>query len=173
MPILAPWLANVQIRTATQADLPALEWGGEFIYFRRLYHDVYQNACRGRAVIWLAEMPPTGLIGQVFVQLDSARKELADGVSRAYVYGFRVQSPFRSAGVGGRLLDTLEADLQKREFRWVTLNVGRQNLQARRFYERCGYRVIAAEPGIWSYLDHLGQRQEVHEPAWRMEKRFN
>jgi ribosomal protein S18 acetylase RimI-like enzyme len=168
-----PWLSQLQIRILVQADLPALEWGGEFTHFRRLYQDVYQNTCRGRAVMWGADLPERGIIGQVFVQLDSGRKELADGASRAYVYGFRVQAGFRNTGVGSRLLQAVELDLAQREFRWVTLNVGRQNLAARRFYERHGYRVIAAEPGHWSYLDDQGLRREVHEPAWRMEKRLN
>jgi hypothetical protein len=50
--------------------------------------------------------------------------------------------------------------------------VGRANHEARQLYERYGYRIVAAEPGIWSYLDHLGQRQQVNEPSWRMEKRI-
>ncbi len=73
----------------------------------------------------------------------------------------------------GRCCKPLETDLEARAFRLVTLNVGRQNPDARRFYERYGYRVVADEPGRWSYLDDMGKRQEVHEPAWRMEKVLN
>jgi ribosomal protein S18 acetylase RimI-like enzyme len=162
--------AEVLIRTATLEDLPALEWDGEFAHFRRLYNEVYQSSRRGDAVLWVVEAPGLGVVGQAFVQLRSARTELADGSTRAYLYGFRIQPAYRSQGIGTRLIQSVESDLAGRGFRWVVLNVSRVNLAARRLYERLGYRVIAAEPGRWSYVDQFGRRQEVNEPAWRMEK---
>ncbi len=168
--IIAEWLSQAQIRLGREEDLPALEWQGEYIHFRRLYQQVYQNACDGKACIWVTEFGQVGIIGQVFVQFSSSRKELADGETRAYIYGFRVQSTYRGSGVGTQLLKCVEQDLQKRGFRWVTLNVSRQNLAAQRFYKRNGYQIVAAEAGRWSYLDHLGKRHEVDEPAWRMQK---
>ncbi|MEW5870265.1 MAG: GNAT family N-acetyltransferase [Chloroflexota bacterium] len=166
------WLAQLRCRNITEDDLPALEWDGEYINFRRLYREVYQSACQGKAVLWLAELPGVNVIGQVFVQLHSARLELADGHKRAYIYGFRIKPAYRGFGVGARLLHAAEVDLCQRGFEWVTLNVGRDNPNARRFYERYGYYVVAAEAGRWHYLDHEGQRRDVHEPAWRMQKRL-
>jgi len=168
--ISAEWLSEVEIRIGREEDLPALEWQGELIQFRKLYRQVYQNACDGRASIWVAELERAGIIGQVFVQFSSSRKELADGEIRAYIYGFRVRPAYRGSGVGTHLLKQVEQDLQKRHFRWVTLNVSRQNLAAQRFYKRNGYQIVAAEAGRWSYLDHMGKRREVDEPAWRMQK---
>ena len=164
------WLAQLVIRIADQGDLTALEWNGELTHFRRLYQQVYSNACDGKACIWVVEIPGVGVIGQVFVQFSSGRKELADGESRAYVYGFRVQPEYRGGGVGTLLLKRVEQDLVERDFNCVTLNVGRENLAAQRFYQRNGYTIVAAEPGRWSYLDHLGKRHDVNEPAWRMQK---
>lgn len=163
-------LSLLNIRTATQADLPALEWGGEYTHFRRLYEDIYRSSQRGEAVLWVAELDERGVIGQLFVQLTSARPELADGVRRAYVYGFRVQTAYQNVGIGTRMMAASEADLVGRGFRLVTLNVNRDNPGARRLYERLGYRVVASEEGRWSYIDDQGRRREVHEPAWRMEK---
>ena len=168
--ISAEWLSEVEIRIGREEDLPALEWQGELIQFRKLYRQVYQNACDGRASIWVAELEQAGIIGQVFVQFSSSRKELADGEIRAYIYGFRVRPAYRGSGVGTHLLKQVEQDLQKRRFRWVTLNVSRQNLAAQRFYKRNGYQIVAAEAGRWSYVDHMGKRREVDEPAWRMQK---
>jgi ribosomal protein S18 acetylase RimI-like enzyme len=164
------WLNDLNFRHILKSDLPALEWNGEFSHFRRLFIEAYQSAMQGRAVLWLAEVVNMDLIGQVFVQLNSGRPELADGSFRAYVYGFRIKSAYRGYGVGSRFLDVVEADLMKRGYSRVTLNVGRDNPDARRLYERCGYQVVAAEPGRWSYLDQYGKRHEVHEPSWRMEK---
>lgn len=88
----------------------------------------------------------------------------------AYIYGFRIQAAFRGRGLGSRVLQNVELDLAQRGFHRVTLNVAQDNFGARRLYERLGYRIVAPEPGIWSYLDEDGQRRHVNEPAWRMEK---
>lgn len=168
--IIAEWLSQVEIRFGCENDLPALEWQGEYIHFRKLYRQVYQNACDGKACIWVAELAEAGIIGQVFVQFSSSRKELADGETRAYLYGFRVKPAYRGSGVGTQLLNRVEQDLQKRCFHSVTLNVSRQNLAAQRFYRRNGYQIVATEAGRWSYLDHLEVRRDVDEPAWRMQK---
>lgn len=166
----AAWLAALKLRILRREDLPALEWDGEYTHFRRLYQDVYQSASRGSAVMWVAELPEAGIIGQLFVQLNSARRDLADGVRRAYLYGFRIKPQYRRFGAGSRLLQAAEEDLVRRKFTSLTLNVGKDNPAALRFYERHAYHVVGAEPGIWSYVDHMGMRREVNEPAWRMEK---
>lgn len=165
--------SRLKIRQLVQGDLPALEWDGEYSHFRRLYAEIYQSAKRGRSVLWVADLQGAGVIGQLFVQLTSGRPELADGARRAYIYGFRVKPAYRRRGVGTRLLLATEADLVQRGFFWVTLNVARDNPDARRLYEQLGYHVVAADPGQWSYLDEKGQRREVYEPAWRMEKRLD
>ncbi len=158
------------IRHTTQADLLALEWNGTYTHFRRLYQEIYDSSLRGEAILWVLELPEVGVIGQLFVQLISSRKELADGIQRAYIYAFRIQPDYRGHGLGGRLLSAVEYDLHQRGFRIAVLNVSRENETARLFYQRQGYQVVAAEPGQWSYLDNLGRRCWVDEPAWRMEK---
>ena len=125
---------------------------------------------QGKVLMWVIESPGVGVFGQMFVQLSGARVELADGVTRAYLYSFRIQPAYRCQGLGSRFLCFVEEDLVQRRFIWASLNVGRDNPAARRFYERHGYRIVATEPGRWSYLDDRGHRQQVHEPAWRMQK---
>jgi ribosomal protein S18 acetylase RimI-like enzyme len=161
---------GIIVRHATRKDLPALEWDGQYTHFRRLYAQAVRRAEEGESVLWVAELPPIGLIGQLFVQLISHRTELANGRTRAYIYSFRVRPDYRGAGIGTLLMQTAETDLGKRGYRNVTLNVARDNPDARRLYERFGYTVVADEPGRWSYLDHNGHRRHVHEPSWRMEK---
>ena len=170
-----PLIDLVVIRQAEKEDLPALEWEGEYRHFRILFAEAYQRAERGEAVMWVAELPERGIIGQLFVQINGKEPEKIFFLSkedsgRAYVYGFRVRPDYQRSGIGSRLLKTAEADLARRGFRKIALNVGRENLAARRLYERFGYRVVASEQGIWSYLDPDGNRQQVCEPAWRMEK---
>ncbi len=160
----------VTIRKATKDDLPGLEWNGEYKHFRRLFADTYSLVEQDKAIIWIAEIASTGLIGQCFVSLKGNRPELADGVTRAYIYGFRIQPEYRNHGIGSRIMTMIEVDLLERGFQQLTLNVGQDNHAARRFYERRGYKVMTFDPGRWSYIDDKGKRRDVHEPAWRMVK---
>jgi ribosomal protein S18 acetylase RimI-like enzyme len=160
----------VNIRLLKEEDLPALEWDGEYTHFRRLYREIFKNYRLGKALMWGVEVQGTGLIGQVFIQIQSARPELANGINRAYIYSFRIKPPFRNQGIGSKLLNTVEMDLIERKNRWATLNVARDNQAALRFYLRHGYQVIAAEAGYWTYQDEMGAIHEVHEPAWRLQK---
>lgn len=163
-------MKQVCIRQANKDDLTRLEWDGEYTHFRRLYAETYMMVEQGKAVIWIAEVDADGLIGQCFVSLKGNRPELADGVIRAYIYGFRIRPEHRNHGVGTQIMYTVEEDLWKRGFRQVTLNVGKDNQNARRFYDRLGYNVIGSDPGRWSYIDDKGKRRDMHEPAWRMLK---
>lgn len=163
-------ISTLQIRHASKADLPALEWEGQYAHFRRLYDAAYRTTQNGKGLMWVADLPGEGIIGQAFVQFFASRSELADGINRAYIYAIRVRPAYRGMGVGSYLMNVVEGDLSERGFHTVTLNVAQDNPDARRLYERMGYRVIASDPGRWSYIDHNGQRQQVNEPAWRMEK---
>ena len=164
---------QVFIRQANKDDLPDLEWKGEYTHFRRLYADTYSMVLQAKAIIWIAEENSSGLIGQCFVSLMGNRPELADGVIRAYIYGFRIKPYFRNQGIGTKMMQIVEKDLKLHGFRQVTLNVGQENHAAKRFYNRLGYAIVGADPGQWSYIDDKGKRQDVHEPAWRMIKDLN
>lgn len=165
-----PLLSRIKCRYATRKDLPSLEWDGELSHFKRLFEEAYQQVERGEAIIWIAELEDDGIIGQLFIHLRGQRQELADGETRAYIYGFRVRTPFRNKGIGTYLLKRAEEDLLRRGYRMVTLNVARDNTDALRLYERLGYYVVAPDPGRWSYMDERGIIRNVHEPAWRMQK---
>lgn len=163
------WMEQVTVRLAGQDDLPGLEWDGEFTHFRRVYSDAYQRMLRGLSLIWVADLSGR-IIGQVFIQLNCDRPELADGSQRAYLYSFRVRPEYRSAGLGTRIMAVVEEDLIQRGYKYITLNVAKDNPRAQQLYERNGYKRVAHEPGIWSYPDDKGVWHSVVEPAWRMEK---
>lgn len=164
------FLDRVTIRHLEKRDLKALEWEGEFIHFRKMYSDSYKRMQNGDIIMWVADLPATGIIGQVFIQLSCGRPELANGTDRAYLYSFRIRPAFRNLGLGSLILKTVEQDLIKRGYKTLTLNVAKDNPRARRLYERHGYKVVDHEPGVWSYLDHEGLWRHVNEPAWRMQK---
>ncbi len=164
------WIDNIVIRKMDRTDLPALEWDGEYTRFREVYLMEFERSQIGSSILWVADLPDTGVIGQLFVQLNAERLELANGHSRAYMYAFRIRPQYRDAGLGTLMMQIMESDLARRGFNWVTLNVGKTNYSARRLYSRLGYRVIAHESGRWSFRDNKGILQNVEEPAWRMEK---
>ncbi|HOU43524.1 MAG TPA: GNAT family N-acetyltransferase [Anaerolineaceae bacterium] len=165
------WLERVVIRPVTAADLPLLEWEGEYLHFRRVFAGAFERQLAGLSVLWIAVLD-CWAAGQVFIQYDSDRKELADGVERAYLYSFRVRPELRGQSLGTRIHQVVEEDLLQRGYRYITLNVAKENLRAQALYRRLGYRYIAHEPGRWSYPDHEGVWHQVEEPAWRMEKRL-
>jgi len=57
-PAQTQWLAEATIRPLAEADLPALEWDGEFTHFRRVYARAYERSRRGHALLWVAARPP-------------------------------------------------------------------------------------------------------------------
>lgn len=163
-------LSDLTIRQVTKSDLPGLEWEGEFWKFREMFANLYRSCLAGRALMWVVVAPEGELIGQAFVMLKSGERDAADGKSRAYVFSFRVKPAWQNRGIGTFLMRFVEDDLQQRGFKFVTLNVAKENLPALRLYKRLGYQVTGSRPGIWSFRDPDGVVHHVKEPAWRMMK---
>jgi ribosomal protein S18 acetylase RimI-like enzyme len=161
----------IQIRPAREGDLPALEWDGAYRHYRRVYRQTFDDARKGRRLMLLAESDGM-LIGQVFVQLQGGHEWPTPNGGRGYLYAFRVKPEWRRRGVGRQLIAAAEAELWKRGFRWVTIAVAQNNPDARRLYERLGYRVFSEDPGIWHYTDADGAQRRVEEPSWLLEKRL-
>lgn len=164
---------QVTLRPMTEADLPALEWDGEYAHFRRVYAQHYQSMRRGTTLIWVAETDGGAVIGQLFLLLYSQQREVADGIHRAYIFSFRIKPSYRNMGVGTAMLNLAEAELIKRGFTEIRMNVSRENQAAQRLYKRLGYRVIGSDPGFWKYQDQFGNWQTIKEPAWKMLKFLN
>ncbi len=171
--LIPDWPQKVLIRHAATSDLKELEWEGEFANFRNVYAEVFDRMQRGLSIMWVADLPAGGIIGQVFVQLVSKSAELADGINRAYVHSFRVRPEFQKAGIGSKLMGMVESDLRKRGFNQVCLNVAKNNQKARRFYDHLGYKAISKNSGKWWYRDQFNKLQYVDEPSWRMLKNIN
>ena len=159
----------VTLRVAVQADLPKLEWYGQYAHFRQLFRRSFREQEAGRRLMLLAvvaEFP----IGTLFIQFESNERRVADGWTRAYLYSFRVMEVFRGKKIGTRLIQEAERIVLDRGFRWTTIAVAKDNHSARRLYERLGYRTFKEDPGQWSYLDHKGHVHHVNEPCWLLRK---
>lgn len=159
----------VLIRAATREDLPKLEWYGTYAYTRNFIRRAYVEQAQGRRAMLVADL--NGFpVGQVYLQFIANNPAVADGQTRAYLYAFRVIEHLRGCGIGTLLMRHAEHEVARRGFGWLMLQVAKENPAALRLYQRLGYAVIGEDPGDWSYVDHRGVVQHVHEPVWVMQK---
>ncbi len=159
----------ITLRIATRADLSKLEWYGQYAHYRQLFRRTFRDQQAGKRLMLVAashDFP----IGMVFIQFQSSERKVADGCTRAYLYSLRVMEMFRGKGIGTRLIQEAEGLIQDRDFQWATIAVAKDNHNARRLYERLGYRIFRDDPGQWSYLDYRGQVRNVNEPCWLLQK---
>jgi ribosomal protein S18 acetylase RimI-like enzyme len=162
---------DLRIRLAAEDDLPALEWEGEFIRFRRMYREAMKEAQKGRRLILIAEVNGQ-VIGQVFINLYSTWRNSFFGSKAGYLHSFRVRPAYRNQGIGRSLILEAERLLAEQGYRHVVISVAKTNQDARRLYEQLDYQVFREDPGRWSFMDHQNQVQHIHEPAFILRKRI-
>jgi len=164
-------VVQYRIRPAEASDLAALEWEGEYKHFRRVYRQALQEAERGNRLLLVAEVEE-GLIGQIFIAFENAWKGRFRGHSAAYLHSFRVKEAYRNQGVGRSLLARAEAEIIAHGFERAVISVAKENSAALRLYESRGYRIFSEDAGNWSYFDHEGVLQQMHEPAYVLQKQL-
>ena len=161
--------AQVLVRLAGEADLPALEWEGQYRRFRRLYRHAYSEASKGRRLLLVAEVDGL-VVGQVLVQFTGLQQAAPSATRIAYMYAFRVRPEYRNMGIGTQLVSEAESLLRARNMRRAQIAVGKENHGARRLYERLGYTIIGEDSGEWSFVDDGGNIQHLHEPSFLLER---
>lgn len=162
----------IYFRMATYADLPKLEWFGQYTHFRSLFRRTYQEQLQRRRLMLVADCNDFP-IGHVFMQLTSSEARIADGRQRVYLYSLRVMEMFQGQGIGTHLIAEAETLAQDYRYTWTTIAAAKDNPRARHLYERLGYRVFGEDEGRWSYMDHENRMRYVHEPCWVLEKKLD
>lgn len=160
---------DIHIRTVEKADLPRLEWNGQFTHFRRVFLKSFQEQASGDRHLLIAVLNDYP-IGRLFVLNRRAKPEEPVSRGLGYLYSFHVMEAFRGQGVGTLLLKAAETYLANRQFGRAAISVARTNHPARRLYERQGYSVVGADEGRWEYPDHLGVLRKITEPSYLLEK---
>jgi len=161
----------IHIRIARKDDVHLLEWYGQYKHFRNLLRRAYREQMQGKRLMLVADCNDFP-IGQIFIQLKSNNRQIANGFNRAYFYSFRVMEIFRGNGIGTRLIESAESTIQQRGYNWATIAVAKENIHAIRLYERLGYQKFGEDPGQWHYTDHRGEVRNVNEPCWILEKKL-
>jgi ribosomal protein S18 acetylase RimI-like enzyme len=152
---------HLEIRAVEAEDLPKLEWFGAMIHWREVNRRTFNDHVAGLRLMFVADLHRFP-IGQVVVDVTSH--------DYAYLYALRVMEPFQNLGIGARLVRAAEQAARSHGFRQIHLAVEKRNSGARRLYERLGFEIFVERVDIWSYVDHLGQTQWVHEDVFGMRK---
>jgi ribosomal protein S18 acetylase RimI-like enzyme len=154
-------IARISIRPARAEDLPRLEWFGAYAHFRDLYQRTWKDHQAGRRLMLVADLQDFP-VGQVWLDVMPA--------DYAYLYALRVMEPLQGLGIGTQLIGSAEALARSYGYQQIHLAVEKSNLNARRLYERLGFRVFTQRVDVWSYTDHHGQTHWVQEDVYGMRK---
>ena len=160
---------QVTLRPAERADLPLLEWFGEYRHFRVVFQRAFAEQVKGNRLMLLADCAGFP-VGQVFLHYRTGERPSLG--PRVYMYSLRVLEMFRGHGIGTALIHQAERCGLDTGHAWASIAVARDNPGALRLYERLGYQIYAEDAGRWTYIDHRGRLRRVNEPCWLLEKRI-
>lgn len=154
------------IRRAGEADLDRLEWFGMHSDHREIIRAAFQRQRLGEVAMLVAALDGYP-VGQVWV--DFRRPAGSEGAS---LWAVRVLPPLQRQGIGARLMRAAEGVAAARERCLLTLTVERSNPDARRFYERLGYRENGRAQDCYSYRTPRGEVRRIALDQWVMTKRL-
>ncbi|MBI4539683.1 MAG: GNAT family N-acetyltransferase/peptidase C39 family protein [Gemmatimonadetes bacterium] len=132
-----------RIRKATGAHAEALfrlEWEG-FSADRFDRQQIRHLLTRANATTWLVEANGAPQGAAIMLWREGSRV--------GHLYSIVVHPKFRRLGLGRKLLSTCELEARRRACERMTLEVRVDNVRARRFYERRGYRVTEYLPAYY------------------------
>ena len=130
-------VADVGVRMCRAEDLPSLEWFGLFAHQREIFHAAFARHLLGENIMLVADLDSFP-IGQASVDLVKGQRE---GVG--YLWALRVFPLLRGHGVGTLLIESAEQLMQAHGLGVAEVGVDKDNVDARRLYERLGYGLHA------------------------------
>jgi len=155
---------EIAIRHCTEADLDRLEWFGLFTEHREIIHMAFARQRLGEVDMLVADL--NGFpVGQAWIDF---RRTKAD--ENATLWAVRVLPPLQRHGIGERLMRAAELVACERGETSLSLAVERSNPDARRFYERLGYRQIGTCENSYSYHTPDGHHREIPQSLFLMRK---
>ncbi|ACI99078.1 GNAT family N-acetyltransferase [Rhodospirillum centenum] len=157
---------ELAIRRTGEADLDRLEWFGLYSDHREIIRAAFERQRLGEVAMLVADLDGFP-VGQVWI--DFRRSGEADSAS---LWAVRVLPPLQGQGIGARLMRAAERLAAARGREMLTLTVERSNPDARRFYERLGYRTSGAAQDCYSYRTPRGELRQIPLDQWVMTKRL-
>ena len=154
------------LRPCQERDLAGLEWFGTQAGFRASFRETFERSRTGAVAMLVADVRGFPA-GRLAVDLQLRRRE---GV--ALLWSFAVFGPFQGLGIGTRLVGLAERVAVAAGLGQAELAVAKDNPDARRLYERLGYRVVGAELTQYSYADPDGRDVRVIEDCLVLRRRL-
>jgi len=155
---------QVTIRSCQREDLQDLEWFGLFTPHRELILRAFERQENGDNVMLVAVVNSFP-VGQVWIDL--VRKVQA---SIGILWALRVMPPFQTLGIGTRLITMAEGVLKDEGFAVAEIGVEKDNLNAKRLYEKLGYQIVADNIEEWNYITPEGSTIHEVDDEWIMHK---
>ena len=152
-PVRAPEpqaVSELVIRSASKADLSAAAEmeRSSFTAFAMSRRQLQYHQQRGSSIFLVAEQGGS-VVGDGIGLLRTHKSGLS-----GRIYSLVVRDDCRGRKIGGRLLESLLAQLESRGARRVYLEVQESNTAALHLYERCGFRRIGTLPNYYGADQH-------------------
>jgi ribosomal protein S18 acetylase RimI-like enzyme len=157
---------TITFRLCQQADLPNLEWFGEYADHRDIFRQTFERQEKGEIIMLVAEANHFP-VGQIWIDLT---KEGQNGIG--ILWALRVLPPLQNLGIGSRLIAIAEELLKNKDFLIAEIGVEKDNGDAKRLYERLGYQVVGDNVEEWDYTTPGGEVKHEMIEEWIMHKRL-
>ncbi|WP_119459368.1 GNAT family N-acetyltransferase [Rhodospirillaceae bacterium SYSU D60014] len=154
---------DVAIRVCTERDLTPLEWFGLFTEHRNIIRAAFEAQKQGRGLMLVADLNGYP-IGQAWIDFTK---------ESAVLWAIRVLPPLQGAGIGTRLIVAAEEVARRRGFAHTRIGVEKDNTDARRLYERLGYRLTGSLQEECRYTTPEGVPMCVLVDQWVLDKPLN
>jgi ribosomal protein S18 acetylase RimI-like enzyme len=156
--------AVLLIRTCQSDDLPLMEWYGQFRDHRELFADAFARHLAGENVMLVADLHGFPA-GQAWIDLVKHRTERV-----GYIWAVRVFPFLRGLGIGTQLMHVAEKVLTEHGYRCAEVGVEKDNADARRLYERLGYRLLGDVREEYGFTTPDGVKASYTVDHWRLRK---
>lgn len=158
---------KINYRQCRQEDLLDLEWFGMFYEHRNIILEQFSRHQKGHNHMIVAEVNSFP-VGQVWIDIEKKKRE-----KTGIIWALRVLQPFQNLGIGSELIRISEEYLKRINYSTAEICVLKDNEQAKKLYERIGYRLICEVTEEYSYLTPSGVLITGISEEWMLQKKLN
>jgi ribosomal protein S18 acetylase RimI-like enzyme len=133
-------------------------------HHREIFSDAFARQLRAENIMLVADLAGFP-VGQAWIDLTKREYE-----SIGCIWAVRVFPILRNLGIGTQLMSCAENQLARRGYAVAEVGVQRDNLNARRLYERLGYQVVRQITEEYRYTTPDGVEAHHVVDQWLLRK---